>query len=162
MLVLFFGFAVKAQNTETVQENKGEFDCRLDGDSGYISFIRKGKVVKIIDNDTVVFITDSGKKIYVSLIAVDSSNNKSDAKRFLKSNTLNFDAEIIFSSGQSRKRKILATLRANGKDINKLMLEKGIAQFKESDSYQISYYFDCVYYKVSEKAKEAKLGIWAK
>jgi endonuclease YncB( thermonuclease family) len=160
IFVLLFALIAEAQNVE--QKNEGEFGCRLDGDSGHISFVGRGKIVKVIDNDTVVFITDIGKKKYVSLIAVDSKGNKSKAKTFLKNNVLGREADLIFSSSQMRKRKISGILEVDGKDINRLMLEKGIAEYEESDSYQISYYSDCVYYKVFEKAKEEKLGIWAK
>jgi len=42
------------------------------------------------------------------------------------------------------------------------MIENGIARYEKPEPYKIQRYTNCVYQQLEEKAKEAKIGIWAK
>ncbi|HMS43254.1 MAG TPA: thermonuclease family protein [Pyrinomonadaceae bacterium] len=144
------------------KQNDGNYGCKYDGDGGHIDLFEKGKIIQILDGNTIIFKGEKGQKRKVKLIAVDSDANEKKAKTFLEESALNKDAELTYSSSQSNSKNVNGIIEINGKDINRLMLELGLVKYKDSKVYQISYFNDCVYFRTEDKARSGKLGIWAK
>jgi endonuclease YncB( thermonuclease family) len=168
-LALLFCLGINAQTSLT----KNQFDC---GDPNVESQIipeYKGKVIKIIDGNTVIVSIsyDSqnssrrNKKIRVDLAGIDTSDNDAEAKKILSDKVLN---QKVLLQGNTKKKEfmfgIISTLDSDGiGEVNRHFLEKGIAKYKEPGyEYSSSSYVLCVYTKIEEKAKQEKLGIWAK
>ncbi|HQU86425.1 MAG TPA: thermonuclease family protein [Pyrinomonadaceae bacterium] len=162
-LILFVCFAAKAQDTQTKEvssEDAFEYDC--EPNNGDIGYVEDGKIIKIIDEDTVAFRSDKGLIRQVNLIGINSKKNKTEAKAFLEKNVLNVQVALIFRSFPSEKVNVKGIIQIDKKNINQMMIEQGFALYKNSKPYQISSYDACVFQKSEEKAKKAKLGIWAK
>jgi len=120
-----------------------------------------GEVVKIIDGDTILFKQSNGKKKTVDLVTVNSGSNDAAAKDFLTKNLLKKKVEVLVSLNSDRER-VWGLVRRDNQEINRQMIEQGIAAFQMPESYSFSVYSSCVYRKMEEKAKQEKLGIWAK
>ena len=158
LLVLLFCFSINAQ------DGKFEFQ-NICGDPTVesISFTQfSGKVVEIVDGDTVV-IKSKGKRRIVNLVTVDASSNNSEAQKFLSKKILK--KNIFFSISYNSKKddtQVFADIFYEDISVNRSMLTTGIARYKEPENYTFSNYKACVYQQLEEIAKKEKIGIWAK
>ena len=138
-----------------------------------------GKAVSIVDSDTIVVeafkvsdddtITESNKKLFtIDLIGIDTNGNEPEVIMYLQKNILNHRVNIFVkwktgnnlqSSGEVQKIS-----KDSGVIINRYFLEKGIVKYKKiaDDALDDERVTDCEYKVLERKAKEAKLGIWAK
>jgi len=158
LLIAFFSFAVNAQAIE-----KSEFQdvCGELGKDSDFAFVLGGKVTKIIDSNTI-FVKVEGKRRIVDLVAVNVNSNKTEAVKFLSDKILNQEVEILVSPSDFEDKKVFAVVHFKGKDINRSMIENAIARYEKPRPYKILRHTNCVYQHLEGKAKEAKLGIWAK
>ena len=165
-LFLTVCFVAQAQNTPSnetsLKTGNSDYGCSLDRDGGNYYLISSGKIIKVIDGNTLIFKDSDGSNIRVELLSIDTESNKKESKSFLEKNVLNLKAELFYIPGRADKKKVSAILMLGDKDINRRMLEQGTARYKESKMYTIAYFNDCVNRKSEEKAKNEKLGIWAK
>ena len=163
-IILTVSLAVSAQR---IALTKDMFDCGNPNSESQLIPEYKAKVIEIIDGNTVrVKIKEKAKRIFrVDLAAVDTDENDAQAKQILIDEVLNKD---IYLSGNTREKDfmfgVIVTQNKNGiGEVNRYFLENGIAKYKNPDyGYSTSNYVLCVYSKFEEKAREAKLGIWAK
>ena len=135
---------------------------------------REGKITKVISANLVVFeqkIENGNKKkekFVVELIGVDSITNRKKIKQFLEKYVLNQNVEIIGNLKKESDKKFngLVFVASDDDDvdwINENLLENGIANYKSFESANlVSMVMPCRLQKAEEKAKKAKLGIWAK
>lgn len=121
-----------------------------------------GKVIAITDGDSIVIKQPTGKLKTVHLVAIDSGSNEPVARNFLTKTLLDKKVKILISSGFADNEKVWGLVRRKGREINRRMIEQGISNFKEPAPYTFSNYSTCVYQKLEEKAKQKKVGIWAK
>lgn len=147
------------------------------GDTAYESQLydnRKGKIIEILSANKVLFEQDSvdgneeKDKFTVKLVGIDANENKTAVKNKLQEILLNQEVEIY---GNLRKKKdkefggIVWYLGDNEDidEVNIYLLENGIAKYEPFESANlVSMVMPCRLQKSEEKAKEAKLGIWAK
>lgn len=173
IFVLFLSliFVVQAQNGQTdkylgEKKNEENYGCKFDTSGGHIDLVEEGNIIQIWNSNTVIFKDKRGREWTVELLAVNSDSNQAIAKEFLEKNTLNKNVKLIYSSSQSSSRNVVGAVEVKEKDINRLMLELGVAEYKDDysipDTYLISQFNDCVYFRAEAKAKSEKLGIWAK
>lgn len=86
----------------------------------------------------------------------------------MQENALNQSATITANLRNDSDKSFLGVIRLNqnSKNIDDLsvnLLENGIAKFKDFETdYLVPSYMPCRLQKAEERAKEAKLGIWAK
>lgn len=130
---------------------------------------RWGKITKIISGNAVLF--EQGSETFtITLVGIDRENNKTKILEFLEKHILNQNVVVI---GNLRKESdkefggLVFTVKDRSIDlidlINEKLLELGIAKYKEfSSDNLIPYYQPCRLQKAEERAKKAKLGIWAK
>lgn len=135
---------------------------------------REGKITKILNSSNVIFeqlIRDGNKEkgtFTVELIGIDSETNQTAIMNFLEKYVLNQNVEIIgnLRKKSDKKFKGLIFVASDDEDIdwiNENLLEKGLAQYKSFESANLVPSSEpCQLQKAEERAKEAKLGIWAK
>lgn len=138
-----------------------KYNCTYSADSGHYDYVEKGKVIKIIDGNTAVFLSEKGRKKTVDILSVDVSSNNKAAREFLENTLLNVETELIASPSQFEKSNVNGLFELGGSTISEMMLERGLGRYKASKSYQISNYNDCVARNAERKAKMEKLGIWS-
>ena len=116
------------------------------------------KVEKIIDGDTV-YATLEGKPYKLRLTEIDAPERDQpfgrQSKVFLRELLKDgeFDADI---SGKDQYRRYLARLYDNGVDINRKMVNEGMAWVYDF------YVTDKTFYKNQLSAQKQKKGIWSK
>ena len=104
----------------------------------------------------------------VTLLGIDDKTNQSHIKNFLVENILHKEVWIQANLRKDSDKKFGGVVQLLGDNedidyINEYLLENGIAKFKDFDSDNlVPYYLPCRLQKAEERAKEAKLGIWAK
>jgi endonuclease YncB( thermonuclease family) len=164
LFLLFCLVSSQAQN-DSAQKLVFEYEAEC-GRAGYESsfwLTNKGRVTKIFDGDSIEIKIPMGKKVRVDLVSIDASQNKQSAQCFLEKNLINQDVE--FSTSMSfadyKQKRIDAIVYLQSQDINRKMIENGLAQHKAPKSYSVSDYTNCLYIQLEKKARAAKIGIWA-
>lgn len=114
-----------------------------------------GKVVKVIDGDTVDILDKQNNKYRIRLYGIDAPESKQAygqaSKKFLSSLIAGLNVEVIIKDKDKYQRNIAKVL-LNGKDINKEMVRNGYAHAYVEYSSE---------YTIDEKeAKKLKLGLW--
>jgi endonuclease YncB( thermonuclease family) len=128
---------------------------------------RMGKVIGIKDGSTIIIETDPGKTYStVHLAGIDSKGNEDNIIKFLSDNILGKSVNLFGNKKEESDDSLFAivsNLEGNYFEINRLLLEKGMAGFvKPGYVHSVSDYTMCVYQQLVEKAKKEKIGIWAK
>lgn len=102
----------------------------------------------------------------VSLVGLDETVNQSEIKRFLLDNVLDRDVTVVGNTRKDGDKSIDALVKITSGDtrgeVSQLLLENGIAKFKE---FQLTNLVPartaCELKRAEAKAQEAKSGIWA-
>jgi hypothetical protein len=148
---------------------------------------RNGKVIVVTDDNKLVVKVVRGNNIRsekyekpddakrlqqpqlftVSLVGIDESVNQSEIKRFLLDYVLDRDVTVVGNTRKDDDKSIDALVKLTGGDvtgeISQLLLEKGIARFKEFQlTNLVPMRTACELKRAETKAQEAKSGIWAK
>jgi hypothetical protein len=148
---------------------------------------RNGKVIVITDDNKLVVKVvrssnvksekyekpDDAKRLQqpqlftVSLVGIDESVNQSEVKRFLLDYVLDRDVTVIGNTRKDDDKSIDALVKLTGGDltgeISQLLLEKGIAKFKEFQlTNLVPMRTACELKRAENKAKTERTGIWAK
>ncbi len=120
----------------------------------------EGNVIKVIDGDSIILLTKDNKRKRVNLVALDSSAAKDSARRLLSRLVLNRTVSVLVNPSDIKRTTIVGVVHGQGKDVNRELLEAGVAQYREPSAYSVSDYTACGYRIVERKAREAKKGIW--
>lgn len=135
---------------------------------------REGKITKIINANTIIFeqsVLNGNKEKAthtIELAGIDSSKNRTKIIEFLKKHILNQEVLVTGNLRNKSDKKLKGLVFVASEDddidwINDNLLELGIARYKKfSSNYLVPYNKPCQLEKAEERAKEAKLGIWAK
>ncbi|MDK2869099.1 MAG: micrococcal nuclease [Pyrococcus sp.] len=142
----------------------------------------QGKVVEVIDGDTVYVKLESGEKVKVRLVGIDAPELEEElmrpgeygnitntscllkyakiAKDYLKNLTLGKEVVLVIDKYQGKQDKygrLLAYLYLDATDVNELMVEKGLARvFYEKKFEKIKEYLE-----KEEIAREKRYGLWS-
>lgn len=167
LLVLTFSFYGAGNAQFNFQYEK---ECGSPFNEGEVT-LRKGKIIKILDGNTVVFKqkTKNGKKepgeFTVHLAGIDSSVNEEFLRDFLVKNVLNKKGEVVLNHPREGEKEFFGTIWWAGGfgDLNRYLLQNGFADFLQPGRTPVgSYYTVCSYKQLALKAKKEKIGIWAK
>ena len=131
---------------------------------------RKGKVTKVVNGNTIIFKQSEGFNkqdkgtFTVYLAGIDSTLNEENLKKFLIENVLNKKISIYGNVENDSDNHLFGILWGAGfADINQYILQNGLADYSRPDYiHSVSSHTLCIYRQEVKKAKEAKLGIWAK
>jgi hypothetical protein len=156
-----------AQSTEQSNQNSCSV-CDADGcirptaESQTYGFF-KNKVIKVLSANKLVL----DNNYTVELVGIDNKVNQSQIKEFLNKNILNKEVWITASLRKKSDKKFRGAVEPlndeNIDSINKYLLENGLAKYKDFETdYLVPSYLPCRLKKAEQRAKEAKLGIWAK
>ena len=147
---------------------------------------RNGKAIAITDDNKIIVKVNRGASVRsekyenadeakrlqqpqlltVSLVGIDASVNQSEIKRFLLDNVLDRDVTVIGNTRKDGDKNIDALVKLTSGDsrgeVSQLLLEQGIAKFKE---FQLKNLVPtrtaCELKRAEDKAKAEKTGIWA-
>ncbi len=120
----------------------------------------EGKVIKVVDGDTIILLTKDNKRKRVNLVAVDASSRQDAARRLLSGLVMNRSISVLVNPSKIKAAIIVGVVRAEEKDVNRELLEAGAVRYHEPKSYSVSRYTACVYRIVERQAREAKRGLW--
>jgi micrococcal nuclease len=121
--------------------------------------LKKRKVVKVSDGDTITILTSDKKQVKIRLSGIDCPESKQDfgtkAKQFTASFCFakNVRVEVV---GQDRyNRSLGVVLLDNGQNLNKALLEAGLAWHYKyfDDSKELS--------QLEQSARANKIGLWS-
>jgi endonuclease YncB( thermonuclease family) len=149
-------------------------DC---GDTAYESQRydqRKGKIIKIPGANKVLFnqtSVDGNKEkneFTIELVGIDAEQNNAAVEKALQDILLKQTVEITGNLRNDSDKTFGGVVRLidskeNIDEVNIYLLESGIAKYKPFESANlVSMVMPCRLQKAEERAKTAKVGIWAK
>lgn len=123
----------------------------------FVSTHLQGKVIDVIDGDTIILLDRANQQHTIRLFGIDAPETSTqqpfgeESKEFLASMIMDKEVKIIIKD-TDKYHRIIGIVKFDGKDINKIMVEKGFA-------WAYSYYTE-VYVDAHKQAKEQKLGLW--
>lgn len=135
---------------------------------------RKGKITKILSANEILFeqysVSGNEKKdkFTVKLVGIDANQNKIIVKQKLQNILLNQQVEVYGNLRNKSDKKLGGIIWLFGEnedidEVNIYLLENGIAKYETFESANlVSMVIPCRLQKAEERAKTAKLGIWAK
>ena len=114
-------------------------------------------MVKILDGDTFVLLTDDTVKIRVRLNGIDCPERKQDYYEVCKHalNQYIFGKNVtLITHGKDRWKRIIADVYAQNESINHKMIKNGFAWHYKK------YSKDKNLAKAEEEARKKKIGLW--
>lgn len=151
-VITYFGGGdlMKNKNSESkAKEKTTQVDSKVN--------IIKGIITHVSDGDTVVLTDEDGEKYKVRLNGIDApemgQSYGEESKAFLESLVLDKVVEVD-EIGVDQYKRVLGVLSVEGKDVNKAMLENGMA-------WQYKYNKDQSYRDLMDKARRQKINLWS-
>ena len=120
----------------------------------------EGRVIKVVDGDTIVVQTKDNKRKRVNLVAVDAAAGQEVARSLLYRLVLNRSVSVLVNPSNIDSSAVVGVVHTKEKDVNRELLESGVVKYRKPESYSVSDYTACVYRIVERKAREAKKGLW--
>jgi endonuclease YncB( thermonuclease family) len=166
-LLLSFGLGVEGQSNQTQSapihrplsfEHEDECGSPLRESMLWMSV--KGKVIRVVDGDTIILLTKDNKRKRVNLVAVDASAGQDAARSLLSGLVLNRHISVLVNPSNIKSGMAAGVVHAQEKDVNRELLEAGVVRYRAPKSYSVSRYTACVYRIVESEAREAKRGLW--
>jgi len=116
-----------------------------------------GKVVRVIDGDTVVLLTAGNKQERIRLNDIDAPEKGqpySEASRIFLSDMIAGKTVRVEYKGRDRYRRILGTIFIGGKNVNEEMVRAGLAwKYQNSRNKRIA--------ELEAEAKRKRLNIFS-
>lgn len=123
----------------------------------------KGKVVKVVDGDTIFLLLNKNEKIKIRLATIDAPEKKQPfgkkAKRHLSKLIGSKEVEAICKK-KDRYKRLICIIKYQNNDINLSMIKAGLAwHYKKYQKEQTL--VDQINYAIEEeKAKKQKIGLF--
>lgn len=118
-----------------------------------------GKVIRIIDGDTIEILNDNDIPVRVRLWGIDAPEKKqaygSKATTYLKG-LIAGKRVLIKDRGEDIYKRTLGIVIYNNQDINKIMVQNGFAWAYDHKGKYVS----LEYQRLQEIAKYKQLGLW--
>lgn len=131
-----------------------------------------GKVVQVIDGDTIVISREKKKRVLVHLVGIDApAINQAfgrEAQQFLENAVLGKVVSVLVNPSnwiykKPRPKEISGVVHLPSgeiQDVNLALIQAGMARHKNSESYTMSNYTECQYKNVEAEARTSKRGLW--
>jgi endonuclease YncB( thermonuclease family) len=119
-----------------------------------------GRVTKGIGGATILVLTADHKRKRVTLAAVDASADRKVARALLVNLVLNHSVSVLVNPSNAESSNVAGVVHTRTKEINRELIEAGVARYREPAPYVMSNYTACVYRILEKKAREAKRGTW--
>jgi endonuclease YncB( thermonuclease family) len=127
-----------------------------------------GKVVKVLDGDTVIISIRNENQVTVHLVGIEApedSKLRSDSRLYLEKMALKTNVGVVVNTSNwefktPKPNEVTGIMHiGNVKDANLAMVESGMARYKKPNPYEMSNYTACYYKKAQDTAQEAKRGL---
>src|SRR4030095_6895887 len=128
-----------------------------------------GKIVKVLDGDTVIISIRDKNQLIVHLVGIEASEDsklRNDSQLYLEKMALNTNVDILVNPSdwyfkKPKPNEVTGVVYiGHVKDANLAMIESGMARYKKPNPYEMSNYTECRYKKAQDEAREAKRGLW--
>ena len=123
----------------------------------FAEYYKDLKVLRVIDGDTV-YVKHSEKLLKLRLLNIDAPELKQpfgeESRRYLKS-LIDSKLVDVNTLKQDRYGRVLSTIFFEGKNVNKLMVEKGLAWVYDD------YVIDKSLYEDQMQARRNEVGLWS-
>lgn len=125
-----------------------------------------GQVIQVTGGRSFLLRSSQGRTVQVDLAALDAGADQGAARVLLASLVLGRDVTVLAPQGkpgaptEERVAGTVLTGAGNAKDVNRELLQAGVARFQEPPAYSVSSYSTCLYRIAEREAKQAGRGIW--
>lgn len=123
----------------------------------FAEYYKDVKVLRVIDGDTV-YVKHSEKLLKLRLLNIDAPELKQpfgeESRTYLKS-LIGSKLVDVNTLKKDRYERVLSTIFFEGKNVNKLMVEKGLAWVYDD------YVIDKSLYEDQKHAKKNNIGLWS-
>jgi len=119
-----------------------------------------GRVTKIIGGDVIMVVMADHTNKRVSLAGVNASADRKSARALLASLVLNRTVSVLVNPSSASSRNVTGVVHTQTKEVNRALIEAGVARYREPAPYVMSDHTACVYRILEKKVREARLGIW--
>lgn len=120
----------------------------------------EGKVISVIDGNSIILLDKDHKRRRVTLVAVDASIAGDSARSFLSQLVLNRTVSVLVSPSQAQSSTLVGVVHMSMKHINRELFAAGVVRYQEPIPHSVSDYTACSYRMVEKKARDDKKGIW--
>jgi endonuclease YncB( thermonuclease family) len=123
-----------------------------------------GKVVRILDGDTLVILDAANAQHKIRMIGIDAPEKKQAFGAYSKENLsgLVFGKTVIVESAKrDLYQRELGKILSDGKDVNLLQIESGLAWFYVQYEHDQTIADRKLYADAEAKAKIDKIGLWS-
>jgi endonuclease YncB( thermonuclease family) len=120
----------------------------------------EGRVVKVVDGETLIILTKENIRKRVKLAAIDPSGGQKRARDLLTRLVLNQFVEVWVNPSETSATTIFGVVHLPTKEINRELLEVGSAKYREPRGYSLSHYTACIYRIIEKRARDEKRGLW--
>ncbi len=121
-----------------------------------------GVVIRVVNADTVVIRETRGKLWNVRLAGVGGQENEDAVRTYLTKTVLEKRVTFWGKPFPKNDSPYEAVIIRKRTDVNRYLISHGLVKYRESDDdYAVSSHWLCVLGKLEEKAKLAKVGVWA-
>jgi len=138
-------------------------ECGNGFDESQIYDFRNGKILKILNENTVMFLQTSHNNIDIKRrfklrLAGIKKGNKKTVKDFLKKVILGEEVSVWGNLRKASDKKYSGIIIG----LNEYLLRSGMSRFEESNgNARVPRHKLCIFEQYARKAKRQKLGIWA-
>jgi endonuclease YncB( thermonuclease family) len=165
-LLFSFGISVEGQSNDTQRTqlvSPLSFEHEECGDPMVESMLWRsveGRVIKVVDGDTIIVQTKDNKRKRVNLVAVDAAAGQDVARSSLSRLVLNRSVSVLVNPSNIDSSTVVGVVHTKRKDVNRELLESGVVKYRKPESYSVSDYTACLYRIAEREAREAKKGLW--
>jgi len=161
------------ENGDDAPQFSTKDECGDQASESQLYDFREGKVIKVLSATTILFqqVSLNGNvkedELTVRLVGIDSEVNKTAVENKLRNILLNSEVRVIGNLLKKKDKRFggVVWLLGDNEDIDDVgmyLLETGTAKYKPFESANlVSMVMPCRLEKAEEKARKAKIGIWA-
>lgn len=120
----------------------------------------EGVAVQIDSGRSVLLRDADGKTFQIDLVGVEIADDGDAARKLLAGLILGKPMDVLYNPDFHQGGRILGEAHAAGHDLSRLLLQEGLARYKEPPAYSVSSYSSCLLRIAEREAKQAGLGLW--
>jgi micrococcal nuclease len=132
--------------------------ARAPADAAEPPSIFEGRVVKVVDGDTIDVLWRK-QPVRVRLLGIDTPEKAQafggKAREFVKRATRGGTVKVVGAANDGRKRRLAEIFSADGASLNRRLVQAGLAW------HYVRYSDDATLAALEQQARQKKLGLWA-
>ena len=123
----------------------------------------EGTIMRVVDGDTVVFLSTAGKQMTLRLAGIDAPEKGmpyGDLARKWLINLLNYGVVTAHTTKTDRYGRTVATVFSQGNDVNLALIKKGFAWHYKRYACEQTLGDVEAYARSESEAREKRVGLW--